>query len=95
MFDTFLEAEEDVKTDVFSSEDNLSVDAVSGPSTDETLPINKRSEVVLSHTLLMVHLMSKLKRPPLLYSSEDSQAVPSLCEPQVESLGFLSPDDGV
>lgn len=47
---SFLEREEDVKTGVFSNEDFLSVDAVSGPSMDETLPLNKRSEVTSPHS---------------------------------------------
>ncbi|XP_037652248.1 uncharacterized protein LOC119504273 isoform X3 [Sebastes umbrosus] len=70
------EGEEDVKT-VFSSEDFLSVDAVSGPSMDETIPVNKSCRLYL---------------PPQFYSDEVSQSVPSLCEPQVECHSFLSPD---
>lgn len=53
---SFLEGEEGVRTDVLSSEDFLSVDAVSGASMDENLPVNKRSEVILSHSLFFVHL---------------------------------------
>ncbi|KAF1374892.1 hypothetical protein PFLUV_G00233770 [Perca fluviatilis] len=82
------EGEEDVQTDIFSGEDLFS-DAVSGISMDETLPVhNNRSEVILSHAVPMVHLT-------LFYSNEVSQSVPSLCEPQVESHSFLSPDYAV
>ncbi|KAL7381046.1 hypothetical protein ABVT39_027770 [Epinephelus coioides] len=71
------EGEEDVKTEVFSREDFLSVDAVSGPFMDETLPLNKSCRLYL---------------PPEFYSNEVSQSVPFLCEAQVESHSFLSPD---
>ncbi|XP_044022121.1 uncharacterized protein LOC122861577 isoform X2 [Siniperca chuatsi] len=55
---------EDVKKDVFSSEDFLTVDAV-----------------------------ERMNLPPSLNSIVDSHLVPNLCEPQVESHSFLSPDD--
>ncbi len=42
----FLEGE-DVKTDVFSSEVLVSVDPVSGFLMDETLPIEKRSKIII------------------------------------------------
>ncbi|XP_033498258.2 uncharacterized protein LOC117266931 isoform X1 [Epinephelus lanceolatus] len=71
------EGEEDVKTEVFSREDFLSVDAVSGSFMDETLPLNKSCRLYL---------------PPEFYSNEVSQSVPFLCEAQVESHSFLSPD---
>ncbi|XP_018545495.1 uncharacterized protein LOC108892440 isoform X2 [Lates calcarifer] len=74
------EREEDVKTGVFSNEDFLSVDAVSGPSMDETLPLNKSFRV---------------NQTPQLCSNEVSQSVPSLCVSQVESHSFLSPDFGI
>lgn len=68
---SFLEREEDVETDVFSSEDFLCVDALSGSSMNETPPVNMRSEVILSHTIPMVYLPlpSKLKLSDVSHGS--------------------------
>lgn len=43
--------------DVFSREDFLSVDVVSGTSMNETFRLNKRSEVISLHTMVIEHLM--------------------------------------
>ncbi|XP_069391818.1 uncharacterized protein [Paralichthys olivaceus] len=71
---------EQVETNVFSSEDFTGVDTVSGLTMDEPLPPDKSFRMDVS---------------PQLCSNGISQSHPSLCEAQLESHSFLSPDFGV
>ncbi|XP_035023722.1 uncharacterized protein LOC118116278 isoform X3 [Hippoglossus stenolepis] len=71
---------EHVETGVFASEDSPGGDTVSGLTMDETLPPDKSFRMDVS---------------PQPCSNGISQSHPSLCEAQLESHSFLSPDFGV
>lgn len=47
------------------------------------------------NSVLFVSFGFRMNLPSFLQSSEDNQSVPNLCEPQMESHSFHSPDDGV